>query len=137
MSSDPFIAKAKHPTDADLKKRLGPSHQLYEKVLAGLESEQKGISTEWKYSARSGWYLTCNKGKRRLFYFFPVERDFIFKLVLNDKALAETRAGGFPGDIPEMIAAAKKYPEGTLLEFGGKGFSVDTVMRLLRIKIRS
>ncbi len=135
MPANAFTDKDRQPTDAGLRKRLGRSYALYGKTLALLREEHRGISTEWKFSTASGWYLTCNKGKRRLFYLFPTEGGFTFKMVFGEKSLQQIRDGGFPDDILEMIREAKKYPEGTLIVFDRRNFKVDTMLRLLRIKI--
>ena len=137
MPANAFTDKDHQPTDAGLRKRLGRSYALYEKTMASLREERRAISTEWKFSAASGWYLTCNKGKRRIFYLFPTGGDFTFKMVFGEKSLQQIRDGEFPDDILEMSREAKKYPEGTLLVFDKGNFKVDTMLRLLRIKIAS
>jgi len=78
---------------------------------------------------------TYNAGKKRLFYLFPANGDFLLKLVFNDRALEEIRGENFPKYIGAMIREAKKYSEGTLCEFTRKNLKVATMLELLRIKI--
>ena len=137
MSADIFTDKTEKPAEDDLKKKLGQSYQLLGKTIASLQSEHNGISIEWKYSGTSGWYLACNKSKKRLFYLFPAEGDFTFKIVLNDRSLQQIKKETFPKSIREMIRDAKKYPEGTLCVFDKSNFKVATILDLLRIKIQN
>jgi len=137
MLADKFLNKDKQPTDADLKKRLGQSHKAFASMMTSLQSEYKGIVIEWKYSKTSGWYITCNKGKKRLFYLFPIDQDFSFKMVFNDRSLQQIKEGSFLSFISDMLRTAKKYPEGTLFVFDKKTFKVGMIMDLLRIKIEN
>jgi hypothetical protein len=108
-----------------------------EAVMTSLESEYRGISTEWKFSKTSGWYTTCDKGKNRLFYLLPVDGGFVFKMVFNERCLGQIRKGAFPRFILEMIRNARKYSEGTLLEFDASNFNTAAVLNLLRIKTKN
>jgi hypothetical protein len=135
MPTNAFTHKSKHPTDADLKERVGRPFQLLEKTVSTLQAECEGVAPDWKFSKTSGWYVTFNKKKKRLFYLFPTDGDFTFKIVFNDKCLAQIGKGSFPKYVTDMIQAAKKYPEGTLCVFDKGNFKVDTILDLLRIKI--
>jgi hypothetical protein len=135
LSEKLFADQKVRPKNADLREAIGPPFLLIEEVLSGLQSEFQNISCEWKFSKTSGWYVTYNKGKKRLFYLFPGNGDFLLKLVFNDRALEEIRGGDFPKYFREMIRGAKKYPEGTLCEFTRKNFKAATMLELLRIKV--
>jgi len=135
MLLDAFTNKSQHPSDLELKERVGRSFQLLEKTLTSLQAEYEGVSAEWKFSKTSGWYVTYNRKKKRLFYLFPTEGDFTVKLVFNDKCLTQIGKGSFPRYVTEMIENAKKYPEGTLCVFDKDNFKVDTILELLRVKI--
>ncbi len=137
MVEDTFTNQKKQPTHNDLKDRIGPSFLLIEEVLAALQAEFQNISCEWKFSKNTGWYITYSRAKKRLFYLFPVNGDFLLKMVFNDRAVEEIRGETFPSYIREMIRSAKKFPEGTLCEFNRKNFKVATMLELLRIKISS
>lgn len=137
MPQDKFTDKNTQPTDDDLREKLGSSYPFVGKTIASLRSEHNAISIEWKFSTSSGWYLTCNKSKKRLFYLFPAEGDFTFKITLSDRALEQIGHETFPKSIRSMIRDAKKYPEGTLLVFDRSSFKVETILQLLRTKIAS
>jgi hypothetical protein len=135
VRTDKFLNPSKHPSDADLRKRIGPSYQQIEDTINGLQSEFEGITFEWMFSKTSGWHLVCNRRKRRLFYLIPSDGDFRFRMVFGDKALAEIMANSFPKLIVDMIRSAKKYPEGTLCELTKDTFTSQTAFELLKIKI--
>jgi hypothetical protein len=135
MPADNFTNDKKHPSDRDLRKKLGRSYKLFEETIMSLQFEKEGIGFEWKFSKTSGWYLICFKKKRRLFYLLPRDRDFSYRMLFGDRAVAEIRKGSFPSYVAEMLKSAKKYPEGTLFEFNKSSFEVATVLKLLKIKI--
>ena len=137
MPSDKFKSENVHPDEMDLKKKLGKAYQLLHDTIGSLLSEYKDIKRQWKYSKTSGWYLTYDKKKKRLFYLFPVEDDFTLKVVFNEKALKTIKEGSFPKFVHDMLAAAKKYPEGTLFIFNKSNFEPKTMLDLLKIKMVS
>ena len=137
MSVDRFMDEKQHPTDGDLRKKLGRSYKSFEETIITLQFEQQGISFEWKFSKTSGWYLICLKRKRRLFYFILRDRNFSFRMLFGERAVKEIKKGEFPSGIGEMLRGAKKYPEGTLLEFDKSTFEVDSALKLLKIKIEN
>ena len=137
MSADIFTNDKKHPGDGDLRKRLGRSYKLFEETIISLQFEHQGIGFEWKFSKTSGWYLICLKKKRRLFYFLPRDRDFSCRMLFGPRAVAEIKKGAFPTYVGEMLKSARKYPEGTLLEFDKSNFEVASVLKLLTIKIQN
>ncbi len=137
MATDAFKNDKKHPSDADLRKKLGRAYKPFEETIISLQFDQQGIVFEWKFSKTSGWYLIVLKKRRRLFYFIPKERDFLFKMIFGEKAVGEIKRGEFTKRLKEMLANAKKYPEGTLLEFSNSNYDVETILKLLKIKIAS
>ena len=135
MKEDRFIKENIHPSDADLKNKIGKSYQLLESTITSLLSDYNDISCNWKFSKTSGWYLTYDRKKKRLFYLFPIDNDFTLKIVFNERCLKLINDGSFPKFVYQMVSEAKKYPEGTLLIFNKNNFKSDTVFDLLKIKI--
>jgi hypothetical protein len=115
--------------------RLGGSYSVIEDTVSSLQLEYQGVVLDWMYSKTSGWYIVCNKRKKRLFYLLPADGDFTFKIVFNDKSLELIKGATFPKYISAMLREAKKYPEGTLLVFDASNFNVQTILGLLRAKI--
>lgn len=135
MTVDVFKDEKKQPGDGDLRKRLGKSYKLFEETVISLQFDQQGIVFEWKFSKTAGWYLIVLKKKRRLFYFIPKENGFLFRMLFGERAVGEIKNGKLPKAVKEMISKAKKYPEGTLVEFDKSNFEVETILKLLKIKI--
>ncbi len=134
MPNTIFTNPAKHPSENDLKKRIGQSYQLIEKTILSLQSVYTDISSEWKFSKTSGWYVTYNRKKKRLFYLFPIDGGFKYRMVLGDNALLQINREAFPDWVIDMAQQAKKYPEGTLLEFHSNNFDVEVTTKLIKIK---
>jgi hypothetical protein len=135
MPETKFTDKTRHPGPNDVKRKIGKSYHLLDETISALQSGHKEISADWKFSNSSGWYLTYQKKKRRLFYLFPQDDNFVFKIVLNDKCLKLIGEGAFPQFVLDMIKDAKRYPEGTLCVFDKTNYRVDTILELLRIKM--
>jgi len=137
MPVNVFTDEQKHPSDTDLRKRLGRSYKLFEETIISLQFDHDGILFEWKYSKSSGWYLIGLRKKRRLFYLIPKEKDFLWRMLFGDRAVAEIMKEPFPRGIRGMLKKAKKYPEGTLLDFDKSNFEVEAMLKLLKIKIEN
>ncbi|MFI5252283.1 MAG: DUF3788 family protein [Bacteroidota bacterium] len=137
MPADKFYNEKKHPEESDLKLKIGKTYRPLDETLKSMQSEYEGISLNWKYSKTSGWYITCDKKKKRLFYLFPLENDFTVKIVFNDKSLQLIRRGSFPKSVQEMLSDAMKYPEGTLLMFTESNYEPNMFLELLKIKLEN
>ncbi len=135
MATDIFLNGKKHPSDGELRKKLGRAYRLFEETIMSLQIQHDGISFEWKYSTAVGWYLIGLRKKRRLFYFLPKHRDFAFRMVFGEKAAAAMEEAGLPAKYLEMIRSAKRYPEGRLVELGKADFETAAVVKILGIKI--
>ncbi|MBK8614292.1 MAG: DUF3788 family protein [Flavobacteriales bacterium] len=61
----------------------------------------------WKFSKTSGWYVTVDKGKRRLFYLFPKPGSFLLKMTFNDKALELIRNSDLPATVKSRLNSAR------------------------------
>jgi hypothetical protein len=137
MSEELFYNQKRHPDEDDLRKRIGRSYQMIEETLKTVDTEYGSISTDWKYSTTSGWYIVGNRKKRRLFYLIPLKGGFVWKMVFGEKALEKIRNGDFPGYISKMTVNAKRYAEGTLYVFTRSNYKVKTMIELLKIKIET
>lgn len=113
-----------------MAQRIGPSWSTVEDALRDLGS----LKTNWKFSKSSGWYLTFDKGAQRLFYCFPRLGGFLLKLVYNDRGVLALKDAGLMLD---RLRTAKKYAEGTLLEFTEEDLGPAQLAELLRLKVGS
>ena len=96
------------------------------------------IAITWKFSKTSGWYVTFDRGSKRLFYLFPKPDDFLLRMVFNEKSVAALiKTDGLPSAVSAQLAEPKEYPEGTLIELTKATASAATITALLRIKLNS
>ena len=125
------------PTDEAFAATIGKDHRTITGAMDQLRKDHKTIAHTYKFSKTSGWYLCYDKGRQRLCYLFPKRSDFLLKIVFNDKGVANLRSAEVGIAVKEKIATAKKYSEGTLLEFTAAEITTEVLGELLRIKIAS
>lgn len=137
MATSRFFDPLEHPTEAELTRRVGKGLAMVEQALEALGSKAGKMTRTWRFSKTSGWYLTFDRGAKRLFYLFPRDGDLLLKLVFNERGMQALHAAGLPETVRTKLAGAKTYAEGTLLEFTGGELSVALLATLLSIKIAS
>lgn len=130
-----FPHAAHQPDDADLVAALGRTAAPFEAFLADLRSAQPSVTTEWKFSDRSGWYQIHFLKKRRLFYFLPRRDDFRLSLILGGKAVALLQQGPFRSQVDALLKTSPRYPEGTGFTFDAQAFAPDLVGAMVAAKI--
>jgi hypothetical protein len=123
------------PAEFDLPAALGRAFSLLAKVLEPLRAVHPDVTSEWKYSPRSGWHLIYSRKQRRLFYLIPTRGDFRLSLILGDKAIAALQAGPCAQKMPALLKAAKRYPEGTAFSFNRQTLDAGMTLALLEAKI--
>ncbi len=122
---------------ATLARRVGTAFRLVISAVADLGGKPGQVKHNWHFSKTSGWYLTYDRGSKRLFYLFPKKGDVVLKLVFNEAGVLAIRTADLPAQVMEKLASAKTYAEGTVLEFTADGIHADVLTALLRIKIGS
>jgi len=135
---DPAAAfpQASHPPEgADLVAVLGGAAAPIVTFLAELHRLQPGVTEEWKYSDRSGWYRIYLLKKRRLVYLIPKRDDFRLSMILGGKALALLKAGPFGQRTAALLKTAQRYPEGTLFTLDRRAFAADLPAALVIAKL--
>jgi len=125
--------KKKQPTHEEVTVKVGTSYEKYTRLLREVE----GIKTDWKHSSRSGWFQVGDIKKKRIYYFFPKDGGFTFRMVFNDKAIQMIKDENLPDMVTEALAGAKKYHEGTPFDLTENEFEVQLVEELISIKLRS
>jgi hypothetical protein len=130
MADPAFPVGTKAPKLEDIPLRVGKAWDLVVDAVDVFPHAK----ANWKQSKTSGWYLTFDIGAKRLFYCFPQQGDLLLKVVYNDKGVAALR--GIDG-LKDLLDQAKKYAEGTLLEFTSVELEPDLLTELLRIKAAS
>lgn len=132
---DPFLDPAKAPPDSALKKRIGDGYRMIEHDIKALQAAYPGIEHSWTFSKTSGWYVTFDKGRKRLCYLFPKKNDLLLRIVFNEKAVDAMRASDLPAAVAAQLRTAKVYPEGRLLEFTGATLQAGWLARLMAFKL--
>ncbi|MCX6952316.1 MAG: DUF3788 family protein [Verrucomicrobia bacterium] len=130
-----FPLAAHPPDEADLAAALGDTSGPLEAFFADVRSLQPGVTMEWKYSDRSGWYRIHLLKRRRLFYFIPKRDDFQLSLILGGKAVALLKAGPFGRRTATLQKTAKRYPEGTMFSFDRRTFAPDLLVAFVAAKL--
>jgi len=110
MKPNAFIGHKDQPSTKELATALGASYKLWEHLIKDLHLPDE----EWNsYSVKAGWSLKLKQKKRTILHLGPREGSFQIAFILGDKALAAARASKLPKRILDLLADAKKYPEGT------------------------
>ena len=130
MAAPAFRTGAKAPGLDELAARVGTPWAVVRTAVADLPRAR----ATWKFSKTSGWHLTFDIGARRLFYFFPQQKDGLLKIVYNEKGVEALKRTGL---VDDRLAKAKKYAEGTLLEFQASELNAALLAELLRAKAAS
>jgi len=138
LLADPrFFDPLVQPTDAMLAERVGKGVVVVEQALEVSGTKAGKVTRNWRFSKTSGWYLTFDRGAKRLFYLFPRDGDLLLKLVFNERGVEALHAAGLPDAVRTKLAGAKTYAEGTLLEFIGGELTVALLSTMLAIKFDS
>ena len=132
-----FIGKLAAPADDELAAALGPAKPLWERALAELASEHRLVVREWNsHSPKAGWSLRMKRRERNIVYLSPARGCFLASFALGDKAVEAARASGLPQRVLKLIAAAKKYAEGTAVRIEVRTpEDVEVVTKLAGIKL--
>jgi hypothetical protein len=109
-----FVDKCEQPADDEVAAELGRSKSVWDRLLQELAQEYQLVDREWhSYSRKAGWALRLKRGDRSIVYLGPGHGCFRVSFVLGDKAVEAARAARLPQSVLDIIAVAKRYPEGT------------------------
>ena len=122
--NDPFLDPSAAPALPALRQRVGAAFDAVEHALATVVQARSTPELHWRFSTTSGWYVTAELGRQRLFYLFPRGGDPLARIV----------ASGLPPAVKDQLRTARIYPEGTLLELTGGTLTVNVLSELLAIK---
>jgi hypothetical protein len=118
---------------------LGNSWVLWKQLVAELKEELKLDGEEWSSSGlKYGWSFRLQVKKRNIVYLGPRSGAFMASFVLGDKAIAVARKSNLPAYVLKMIAAAKRYGEGTPVRIEvSKPEDLVPVKTLAKIKVEN
>ena len=138
MFENAFIGTDKAPTEADVKKALGPLVKLWKQLLADL-SRQWHISGGWhSYSKKAGWSFRLKQKDRTIVYLSPGHNEFRASFALGDSAVDEAQQSELSNSVKKMIKSAKRYAEGTAVRIEvHHPEDIETVKTLARVKVEN
>jgi hypothetical protein len=124
---DPFLDPSAAPDLRALRQRVGAAFDAVEQALATMAGPRSAPELHWRFSTTSGWYVTAELGRQRLFYLFPRGGDPLVRMVFNAQAVARIAASMLPPAVKDQLHAPRTYPEGTLIEISA-GMLTTTVL---------
>ena len=97
------------PPELELRRLLGRSYRLFEKVA----HPRPGVSEEWRrYKKGASLVLKVMDGKRTLYYVRPDTGSVHVSFLIARKAKDAALAGRIPRRIRTALQSAREFPEG-------------------------
>jgi hypothetical protein len=113
MALSAFDNKATPPTDAALRVMLGRAWPSWKKLRADIRERISPIDDVWGFaSSTTGWGLRLRHKDRVIVYMTPQKSQFLFSIVLGEKAVTLAEAARLPAALSDAIDAAPRYAEG-------------------------
>jgi hypothetical protein len=113
MALSAFDDKSRTPRATELKKALGRTSGLWDKLKDHLESEYQPLSEKWTFPGQKwGWSLQLKQKKRTILYMTPRKGFFSAGFTLGEKAVRSAHEGDLPDSVLAIIDSARKYAEG-------------------------
>jgi hypothetical protein len=127
---------AQPPPDA-VSRVLGPSASHWTALIAFVRTIRPAVVERWHYtSARFGWSLRLEEGKRTLVHLTPQQGSFLAGLVLGEKAALAAETSAIPARALEALTSAPKYAEGRGIRMTvAKATDLRAVESLLELKL--
>ena len=102
------------PTEALLRKQLGPAMDYYTNILAKSGDFRK----QWQFSRGNGWILKVDDMRKALFYVIPFDDGIEVSLTVRDGERESFQKNAELEDLFPQLESATKYSEGYALRFG-------------------
>ena len=139
VSTNVFAGQLEQPTQKAVETALGQSYALWNQLIAELKQELLLDGEGWHSSGvKYGWALRLQKKDRNIVYLGPRVGTFVAAFVLGDKAVAIARKSQLPAKVIKVIAATKRYGEGTPVRIEvGTPEDLEIVKILAKIKVEN
>jgi hypothetical protein len=133
-----FTDKSSKPETKDLKKALGKTFEIWEKLEKFTKELEPAAKSEWNFSGEKfGWSYRIKDKKRVLIYLLPRDQFFKIAFVFGPKATDRIMESDVNELIKSELMAAKQYAE-------GRGIRIDikehpdlvSIETLIRIKVK-
>lgn len=133
MALSAFDAKARQPTDDQLRAVLGKAYQPWNALLALIGDRIAPVTAIWKYG--TGWSLRVLRKDRVIVYLTPQHEQFLASFALGEKAVAAAHAAKLSAAILKLIDDAPRYAEGRGVRIPVRGSrQLTAIARLAQIK---
>lgn len=133
MALSAFDAKARQPTDDQLRTVLGKAYRPWIELLALIGERIDPAAAVWKFG--TGWSLRVLHKDRVIVYLIPQRDQFLASFALGEKAVAAARAAKLSAAVLKIIDAAPRYAEGRGVRIPVRGSrQLTTLARLAQIK---
>lgn len=138
MEANAFVGRPSKPTEIAVASVLGETYDLWRTLVSELRRELK-LTRDWHSSSlKMGWSLRLQRKERNIVYLSPREGWFLASFALGDKAIAALNRSDPPPALLKLIAAAKRYAEGTAVRIEVKKAEDLAVVKMLaRIKVEN
>ena len=113
MAFSAFDDKTREPVEDELAAVLGQSVELWNRLVADVNSEFNPLAKDWTYSGKKwGWALRLKHKKRAVLYLTPSEGFFYAGFALGQKAVDAAHGSGLSSSVLAVIDSSQKYAEG-------------------------
>jgi hypothetical protein len=132
-----FTDKEITPTEKDLRKALGSTFDLWQKLVDFTNQSYTAAKEKWSFSnAKYGWSFRISDQKRVLVYLLPRDGFFKVALVFGQKATDEILKSTITEKIKTELKNAKVYAEGRGIRIEVTNRTImNDIIKLISIKI--
>lgn len=126
------------PTHSDLRKALGNTYDLWEKIIEFADKHFPKNQKEWFVSGvKNGWAFRIKDHKRAILYLLPRDQFFKVAFVFGQKATEELFQSTIHEEIKKDLAIATVYKEGIGIRIEIKNDRLlESINQLIEIKIK-
>ena len=137
MSIGIFTKREHQPTDAEMRRAVGPKLAHWESLLLVIQ-EQYAVRKDIKfmYGDKYGWALRFRIRERLFTSFYPTQSGFTVQVILRPEAINRAHQMKLGKSVQQVIARAHPYPEGRWLFVPVKSAKdVQDVQQLLALRV--
>jgi hypothetical protein len=108
----PFNDASTRPVETAIAATLGSAHSRFKIV----EELADGFMADWNFVKGSGWMLKIHAKRKALLYLVPLQGAFRISMAIREAERDLLLQDPDLAPLHEMLASAKKYPEGFYLQ---------------------
>jgi len=134
-----FPDKVTVPTESLLKKKIGPTYNLWQSIRRFTLEHYPNGKEEWYYpGVKYGWNFRIKDKKRAILYLLPRDQYFMAAFVFGEKATKEVLSSDVSDDIKAELKQARAYAEGRGIRINVTNRTIlPDIEKLIMIKLRN